>query len=219
MARTYGMISNIDVSVGRVLDALEELGLRENTLIVYLSDHGDLMGDHWLQQKGPFHFDGLIRVPFIWSWPDHILPGRVNSNIVSMLDFAPTILDLCGVPIPEGPKPVEPFLPLEHPPWPGPSLRPILEGSEEPVRDSALLDQDDDHLGIRLRTLVTERYRLSWYAGQPFGELFDLQEDPSELHNLWEDPGYYSVRHELTARLLDQVIMSDSRLPRQLSIS
>jgi arylsulfatase A-like enzyme len=219
MARTYGMISNVDANIGRVLDALEELGLRENTLVVYLSDHGDLMGDHWLQQKGPFHFDGLIRVPFIWSWPDYILPGWVNSNIVSMLDFAPTILDLCGVSIPEGPKPVEPFLPLELPPWPGHSLRPILEGSEEPVRDSALLDQDDDCLGIRLRTLVTERYRLSWYAGQPYGELFDLHEDPPELHNLWEDPGYDSVRHELTAHLLDQVIMSDSRLPRQLSVS
>ncbi|HEY63275.1 MAG TPA: sulfatase-like hydrolase/transferase [Caldilineae bacterium] len=217
MARTYGMISNVDANIGRVLDALEELGLRENTLVVYLSDHGDLMGDHWLQQKGPFHFDGLIRVPFIWSWPGHIIPNTVNTSIVSLLDFAPTILDLCGVPIPEGLRPEEPFLPLELPPWPGHSLRPILEGREKAVRDTAFIEHDEDCLGLRLRTLVTERYRLTWYAGQPYGELFDLQEDPQELHNLWDDPAYRPVRDELTAQLLDQVIMSDSRLPRRLS--
>jgi len=228
MARTYGMISNVDASVGRVLDALEELGMRDNTLVMYLSDHSDLMGDHWLQQKGPFHFDGLIRVPFMWSWPGHIVPDTVNTSIVSLLDFAPTVLDVCGVPIPEGPTPVDPsflagprpakpFVSLQLPPWPGHSLAPILGGRETTVRDAALIDHDDDRLGLRLRTLVTERYRLTWYANKPYGELFDLQEDPQELHNLWDDPEYRSLRSELIAHLLDQVVMSDSRLPRPLS--
>ena len=223
MARTYGMVSQVDGNVGRVLDALEELGLRENTLVVYLADHGDLMGDHWLQQKGPFHFGGLIRVPFIWSWPGHIATGTVHTGIASLLDFAPTILDLCGVPIPEGPRPVEPVVPPELPPWPGHSLRPILEGNEESLRDAALVENDAEYLGLRLRTLVTERYRLTWYVRmdcmrrQPYGELFDLQEDPQELHNLWDDAGYHSLRDELATYLLDQVIMADSRLPRRLS--
>jgi arylsulfatase A-like enzyme len=217
MARTYGMVSNVDANIGRVLTALEELGLCENTIIVYLSDHGDLMGDHWLQQKGPFHYQGLIRVPFIWSWPGYIEPATVNTNLVSMLDFAPTILDLCGVPIPEGSRPEEPFLPLELPPWPGHSLRPTLERHENAVRDAALVEQDDDRLGMRLRTMVTDRYRLSWYAGRPYGELFDLKEDPQELRNLWDDPGSSSIRSELVAHLLDQVLLSESCLPRRLA--
>jgi arylsulfatase A-like enzyme len=67
IARTYGMISFIDQEVGRVLDRLESLGLRENTIVIFMADHGDMMGDHWLINKGPFHFEGLLRVPFIWS--------------------------------------------------------------------------------------------------------------------------------------------------------
>ena len=218
MARTYGMVSNIDANVGRILDTLEELDLIENTLVVYLSDHGDLMGDHWLQQKGPFHFDGLIRVPFIWSWPDHIESDVVNKDIVSLLDFAPTIMDLCGVSIPRD-RSVEPFLPLELPAWPGHSLFPSPEGRQPSVREAAFVDYDEDWLGLRLRTLVTKRYRLTWYAGQPYGELFDLQEDPQELHNLWNQPAHQAVRNELTAQLLDQMIMHDSRLPRCLAES
>jgi arylsulfatase A-like enzyme len=217
MARTYGMVSQVDFHVGRVMGALEELGLGDDTLVVYLSDHGDLMGDHWLQQKGPFHFDGLIRVPFIWSWPGHVSQDTVDESVVSMLDFAPTILDLCGVPIPEGPQPVEPLIPVEIDPWPGRSLRSSLAGGEVAGRDGVLIENDADYLGLRLRTLVTERYRLTWYAGQPYGELFDLQEDPQELYNRWDDAGYRPVRDELVAHLLDLVVMSDPRLPRRLA--
>ena len=216
MARTYAMVSNMDANIGRVLDALEGLGLRDNTIVIYLSDHGDMMGDHWLQQKGPFHFGGLIRVPFIWSWPGHIPAGRVYNGVASLLDFAPTILDLCGVPIPVHPDAEKPLHPNAPPPWPGHSLRPLLEGGDADTRESAFIDQDDDASGLRLRTLVTERYRFTWYVGQPYGELFDLQEDPQELRNLWNDPGYRSVRSDLTAALLDQVCMHDYSLPRML---
>ena len=219
MARTCGMMSQVDANIGRVLDSLEDLGLQGDTLVIYLSDHGDLMGDHWLQQKGPFHFDGLIRVPFIWSWPGHIESDTTNNRIVSMLDFAPTVLDLCDVPIPEGPRPVEPFLPLELPPWPGHSLSPLLEGREPAIRDSAIITHDDDRLGLRLRTLITDSHRLTWYGGHPFGELFNLKDDPQELYNLWDIPAYRPLRNELAVHLLDQVVMSDLRLPRRLSVA
>ncbi len=213
IARTYGMITNIDANVGRVLDALDRLNLRENTVIVYLSDHGDLMGDHWLQQKGPFHFDGLIRVPFIWSWPKRIPAGKVNPSIVSLLDFAPTILDLCGVPIPDGSLPKKPHLATTRvlPPWPGRSLRPLLEGRSQALRDRVLIEQDTERL--RARTLVTERYRITCYAGQDYGELFDLQEDPKELYNLWADQGRRSLRNELLISLLDEVLTDGSFRP------
>jgi arylsulfatase A-like enzyme len=141
----------------------------------------------------------------------------VYNGVTSLLDFAPTILDLCGVPIPEGPRPVKPIVPKEGPPWPGHSLRPVLEGSGDNVRSSAFVDHDDDFAGLRVRTLVTRRHRITCYAGQPYGELFDLQEDPQELRNLWSDPGYRSLRYELTAHLLDEVSLHESRFPRKLA--
>ncbi|MCC7352851.1 MAG: sulfatase-like hydrolase/transferase [Anaerolineae bacterium] len=215
IARTYGLVTNIDANVGRVLDTLDRLGLRENTVVVYLADHGDLMGDHWLQQKGPFHFSGLLQIPFIWSWPGRIVPGMVNSGIVSLLDFAPTILDLCGVPLADGSPSRDARLPMmrELPPWPGHSLRPLLEGGTQTLQDRVLIEQDSPEHSLRARTLVTERYRITCYAGQEYGELFDLQEDPDELYNLWADPGRRPLRNILITQLLDEMLVDSSLVP------
>ena len=216
IAHTYGMIALIDEQVGRVLDCLEALGLRQDTIVVFLSDHGDLMGDHGLLNKGPFHFEGLIRVPFIWSWPGHFPAGRATAALASFLDFAPTLLDLCGVPVPEGPVPPEPEAPQMLPPWPGLSLAPILCGHSEGVRDAVVVENDEDYLGLRLRTLVTDRFKLTIYAGQPYGELYDLHKDGHELYNRWHDPACACLRDELRLRLLDELVRTDSVLPRRL---
>ena len=103
------------------------------------------------------------------------------------------------------------------PPWPGRSLRPLLGGRQASVRDVALIENDEDYLGLRLRSLVTERYKFTTYAGQPFGELFDLAQDPGELHNLWHDPDRRSLRHDLHVSLIDELVLTDSTLPRRLS--
>ena len=73
------MVSLIDKHVGRILAALDESGQRDNTVVVFLSDHGDLMGDHGLMNKGPWHFEGLLRVPMIWSWPGHVRVQRTQA--------------------------------------------------------------------------------------------------------------------------------------------
>jgi arylsulfatase len=217
IARTYGMISFVDQEVGRVLDEVEELGLREDTVICFLSDHGDMMGDHWLINKGPFHFEGLLRAPFLWSWPGRFPQGLVTHGLASFLDFAPTVLDLCGVPIPEGEVPAAPEAPLAPPPWPGRSLVPQLRGESDALQHAVLVENDEDYLGLRLRTLVTDQYKLTVYPGQPYGELFDLKEDPGELHNRWSDPAYAEIRTELRLALLDEIIRTDCALPRRLS--
>jgi len=217
IAHTYGMIALIDEHVGRILDALDALGLRENTIVMFMSDHGDMMGDHWLLNKGPFHFEGLLRVPFIWSWPGRFPEGVATHALASLLDFAPTVLDLCDAPIPEGLTPPEPEARCQLPAWPGRALTPILTGEAETVQDAVVVENDEDYLGLKLRTLVTKRYKLTLYGGQPFGELFDLQTDPDELHNRWADPAYQPVRTELTRRLLDELVRTDSVLPRRLS--
>ena len=92
---------------------------------------------------------------------------------------------------------------------------PILENGEERAEGSALVEMDEDYLGLKLRTLVTKHYRLTVYSGQSYGELFDLRADPDEVQNRWADPNYRSVREELRGRLLDKIMETDCSLPRQ----
>jgi len=216
IALTYGMISLVDKNVGRVMRALEKGGRREETVVVFMSDHGDMMGDHWMLNKGPFQFDGICRIPLIWAWPERFAAGVVTAALASQLDFAPTILDLAGVPIPEGSVPRRPEAPEMPAAWPGRSLRPVLEGNTADVRDAVIIENDEDYLGLRLRTLVTQDYQLTVYGGQEYGELFDLKEDPGQLHNLWDSTKHRELKRDLQRRLLHELIETDSALPRRL---
>ena len=110
------------------------------------------------------------------------------------------MLDIAGVPIPEGQKPPSAVGKWEYPPWPGRSLLLVATSREIGTSDAALVEDDQDDLGFRLRTLVTQRYRLTAYSGQSYGELFDLQEDPDEVHNLWDQPRHARLRDELRHR-------------------
>ena len=147
-AITYGMISFVDQQVGRILDTLERLGLADDTVVVFTADHGDLLGDHWLMNKGPFHFDGLLRVPGIWRYPRAFQPGVTSSALTSHLDFAPTVLDLAGVPQQAleasalWAAPGEPEAPDQLRPLPGRSLVPLLSGEVDRVQDAVLVEND-----------------------------------------------------------------------------
>ena len=180
------------------------------------ADHGEALGDHGMWGKGPFHYDSVVRVPLLVSWPRRFLREQVHDDVVSLVDFAPTILDIAGVPVPEGHVPPTPVSPDAPPAWPGHSLVPVLEGRAGTGRNRALIEDDQDKLGFRVRTLVTQRYRLTAYSGQTYGELFDFQEDPGELRNLWDDPAHQSVRDELRLALLDEIMETDPALPRQM---
>ncbi len=215
-AMAYGMISQIDQAIGRVLSALDESGMRDDTVVVFMADHGNMHGDHWMMNMPPTHLDGTLRVPSVWSWPGHFEEGEVTDALGSHLDFAPTVLDLAGRPIPEGLTPPTPEAPKHLPPWPGESLAPLLTGDADSVQDSVIAENDEDYLGLRLRTLVTPDYHLTVYAGQPYGELFDLREDPEQLFNLWDDPERQALKRDLQALLLERLALTDSTLPRRL---
>lgn len=212
IAGTYGMVTHLDTEIGRVLDALEEHGVAEETVVVFLADHGDMMGDHGLLWKSFYTFEGCIRIPTIVS-----VPGRFGGpgtpvgvqceSLISQIDLLPSILDLCDVPMPgaDWTETETPFQrgterPLSS--YPGRSWASLACGSREPIRDAVVLENDDPVTGYRVRALVTERYRLSIYPGTGEGELFDLKEDPNELVNLFESRA--DLRHELTARLLSE---------------
>jgi arylsulfatase A-like enzyme len=177
------MISAIDHQVGRIIDALEAKGQLDNTILIFISDHGEWLGDHGLLLKGPMLYDGLLRVPFVACGPD-IPQGKVVDDPVSTLDLRATLADLAG---------------LNVTPDNGASLLPVMAGAE--TRDFALneweVDATRSGVDLDLRTVRTKRHRLSVDLLTGAGELYDLQEDPDELTNQVNDPGRRRVREEL----------------------
>ncbi len=125
MAVYYGMISLLDKYVGQILAQLDRLGLAENTLVVFTTDHGHLFGQHGLIAKGPFHYEDLLKLPFIARLPGRIPAGRQCAALQSLVDLAPTFLDFAGIPIPRAMS--------------GRSQRPVWEGLAQRVRDHLLV--------------------------------------------------------------------------------
>lgn len=193
IALNYGSISNIDHQVGRILDALQNYGLADNTVVVFTSDHGDYLGDHQLLLKGPIHYRGLTRVPFIWADPAAGRGTASDAALASTIDIAPTILERAGV---------APFNGIQ-----GTSLLPLATGRTAAVRDALMLEEEGQRviLGfdtrIRCRTLLMDKHRLTVYDGASWGELYDLDADPHETRNLWDDPSSRPVRARMFERL------------------
>jgi len=208
------MTGFVDREIGRILETLNSENLRNETVVIFLSDHGDLMGGHWQTGKGVYHFDDVIRVPFIWSWSGHFPEGMRTDGVVSTVDILPAVLDICDVPFPEPGYEgyVEPGCGL--PALPGRSIREQLEGTQTRTHDGVIVESDD-YYGLRARTYVTDRYKLTMYPDEEYGELFDLGEDPEELHNRWGDQEYADVRAQLSEEFLDAYIQQDSCLPRK----
>jgi arylsulfatase A-like enzyme len=185
IANYYGMISLIDHQVGRIRIALDELGLAEDTLIVFTSDHGEWLGDHGLLVKGPMAYEGLLRVALLVEGPG-VPAGQCIGDPVSTLDLAPTLCDYAGS---ELPVPVH-----------GRSLRSVIE-SGQPERDFARsewhLRPSRSGVELQLQTVRTRRHKLTLEQISGAGELYDLREDPSEMRNCYDDPAYAAVRREL----------------------
>ena len=189
----YGMISFMDHWIGQTLDALDELGLTDQTLIVFTSDHGHYLGQHGLIAKGPFHYEDVIRAPFITAVPGtpEDKCGETCTDIQSIVDLAPTFLDAAGL------KPSRAMQGVSQlPGWLG-------DAHFESKRDHAIVENHHQAGGeVHLRTLVTDRYKLTVYRGRDWGELFDLQEDPEELRNLYNDPDFSAVKHDMAMKLI-----------------
>jgi len=210
-ALTYGMISLVDDAVGRVVDALRRTGADRDTVIIFTTDHGDYLGDHQLMLKGPIHYDALIRVPLIWVDPQMEGGARRSAALGSTIDIAASVLDRAQVAPSNGMQ--------------GRSLLPLMHGERETIQPSVLIEDEVQRtfLGfsrpVRMRTLITDRYRLSLYLDSSWGELYDLHSDPHELRNLWADPGHLAQRGELLEALAKKMIEASdrSRLPTHLA--
>ena len=160
----YNMVKIIDQQMGRIMACLDEQGLHENTLVLFTTDHGELLGDHGLWMKGPFHYEQLVCVPTLVRYPTAIPPGQRSEALFSHVDIVPTVLAAAGLPISDAIDGVD--------------AMPMLSGEQVSVRDSLLIECVDDPQGLRLKTIVTDNRKLTWYCGHPSGELYDLESDP-----------------------------------------
>lgn len=180
--RSYmGMQSLLDHHLGRVLDALDEFGLTNNTLVIYTSDHGDYMGDHFLWSKGGSHYDGAVRVPLIIRWPGYVPTGACSSSLQSLVDIAPTTMRAAGL---------DP-----HPLMQGVDQLSCWQKPNTAVREGALIEHRVES-GLYVNSWITDRFRLSLYHDVTHRcdelELYDLKDDPQELFSLAADASYRS---------------------------
>ena len=223
-ALAWGMVRHVDDCIGKVMDFLEHSGKLENTVVIFLADHGELMGDHGMYCKGPFHYEGLLHIPMVISWPGHFKQNGRTKALVSILDFMPTILELAEIPYPDGPvKPWEgPFEGKQlysESPLPGKSLIPLLTGKEERVQESILVEDDDDIRKVFLRTLITEDYKITIYSDRTYGELFDRRNDPEERHNLWDEEDKKEIKQEMLWKLTQKMLACQNRTSRRIGIA
>jgi arylsulfatase A-like enzyme len=212
----YGMVSFIDDEVGRFARMLDEEGIAGDTIVVFMSDHGDYLGDHGMVRKSPAMYDSLVRIPLLISWPGRISPMRVTDTLVESTDLAPTLLELADVGSLPGAD--------------GRSLVPLLRGetlahkthvfglygSAGAAYTAAEVEAEDlDALMTRPHPWmhqVTMRGRMAMVRTMDWklvhyrngeGELYDLREDPDELVNRYEEPTCAGVRAELTQAVAD----------------
>jgi len=188
IATYYGMMAFTDHAIGQILADLERLGQADNTLVVFTSDHGHFYGQHGLKAKGAFHYEDLIRVPFIARWPGHMAAGQRSESIVSLVDLAPSFLGAAGQSVPGVMSGLD-----QHAAWCG------EPGAK--VRDHALVENRHQPTKIHLRTYVDARYKITIYYNETYGEIFDLENDPGELTNLWALPEHAALKSELLLKL------------------
>ena len=212
-AAYYAMIELIDDNVGRMLDSLERTGQRDNTIVIFMSDHGEALGDHGLLLKGCRFYEGLARVPLIISLPGSFLEGARRQALVELLDVAPTLLDLAGLPIPERMQ--------------GATLRNLLVDAEaqDHHRDHVRCEyyrginpaMRDNYNGTFATMIRDERYKLVVYHGHGLGELFDLETDPDEFNNLWDEPALTETRVALMQLSFDALALATDIGPKQIT--
>jgi arylsulfatase A-like enzyme len=183
-------IDAVDDNVGRLLDYLDKNGLAENTIVIYTSDQGFFLGDHdWFDKR--FMYEESLKMPFLVRWPARVKAGSVNNGMILNVDFAPTLLDAAGQKVPADIQ--------------GRSFLSLLKGERPRDWRTSMYyryyhyPQDhrvQPHYGVR-----TERYKLIYFNKINQWELFDLEKDPYELKNVYNDPAYAETRKKLTEEM------------------
>jgi len=206
VAAYYAQIELIDDQVGRMLEALEATGQREDTIVIFTSDHGEMLGDHGLTQKGCRFYEGAVRVPLVLSWPGHFKAGLRSDALVELTDLPVLLMQATRLPVPDHVQ--------------GKSILPILAGEADPGRHRDFVrceyhDAMPVRNASRANMIFDGRYKLIVYHGHDVGELYDLAEDPQEFRNLWDDPSSEGIKWDLMKRIFDAAMLAtDDGQPR-----
>ncbi len=209
IASYHSQMAFIDYQFGRVTETLRRLGLWDHTLVLFTADHGLSLNDHWQWRHGPFLFDQVVNIPMIWSVPGRQRTGGSVEELVEGVDVMPTILDWCGVPPPAGVQ--------------GVSLGGLIAGDPHARGKQSVLLQERhapdlaargiDPTAVNQVGIRTHDWKLIHYHDAPWGELYDLTNDPGEFRNLWAEARYVARRRELEALLLDRLVGAQDPLP------
>jgi len=184
----YGMMSCLDKYVGRIVDHLDALGLAEDTLVLFSTDHGHFFGQHGLIAKGAFHYEDMIRIPWIVRCPGRVPAGKRCAALQSLVDLPQSFLSICGIPAPRT--------------MTGVDQSPVWFGEADAARDHILVENRHQPTTVHCKTYVDKRYKMTIYYRQTYGEIFDLVQDPGEVNNLWDDPAAHALKTELLQKFL-----------------
>ena len=211
-AAYYAMIELIDHNVGRILKMLDESGQRENTIVIFMSDHGELLGDHGIYLKGPFLYDCSVRVPLVISWPGRFKSGLRSDALVELVDVVPTLLNAAGMPVP--------------PRVQGRSFYDLCAGNADPHHHKDYVYAEyyvgqPFHRALPIQPLVTmirdRAHKIAVYAGMEQGELYDLKADPDEFDNLWDSPAHKDLKHDLVKMCFDASVCTTDPIPERVA--
>lgn len=194
IAYYYATVSLVDREIGRILDVLDKRELLDNTIVVFTSDHGDLLGNRGMLWKGQMLYDHLIRVPMVIRFPREIPCGKIIADLCQATDVMPTLLDFANMPTPDGVQ--------------GKSMRPLLRMEKVPWRDAVFSEAG------HVKMIRDFNWKLIFYAGKQYGELYHLYSDRLECENLYDHPDYARRRASLIERLTTLLIESEDPLPQ-----
>ncbi|MEI6602620.1 MAG: sulfatase-like hydrolase/transferase [Clostridia bacterium] len=207
-AAYWAMIDLIDVQVGRIMEALKASGQDKNTVVIFTSDHGEMLGDHQMLKKGGLLYDSATHVPLVMSCPGVIPLGQTLSPLYELGDLAPTILEAAGL--------------AKHPGMQLESFWKQITGQEQPCGKETVYceyyNANPDKVPQYLTMLRADQIKIIVHHGETLGELYDLYLDPHELNNLWDHPAYQSIKHDWIKATCDTLAFHADPLPARIGI-
>ncbi|GAA3404126.1 sulfatase-like hydrolase/transferase [Paenibacillus hodogayensis] len=204
VARYYGIISQMDEAVGRVLEKLRRIGAADRTIVVFTADHGDMCGSHRMMDKHYIMYDDVVHVPLLLRWPQVVQGGTRRDELVyNLLDIPPTLLELSGA---EPPPPGH---------WHGASLVPLLSGQQHRSpswRDEVVASYNGQQFGLYSQRMIrTDAWKYVWNCTD-IDELYDLTADPAELVNRIGDKRHADLTASLRRRLYERLLADGDAL-------
>lgn len=205
-AAYLAMVSLIDDQVGRIIEALEETGQLSRTLLIFMSDHGEMLGDHGIYMKGPHFYDQALRVPLIFHWPEGFASGVTYDGLTELIDLAPTLCDAAGI--------------EHHSGFQGKSLFRFCQGKDLNTKHRTHVFSEYynawTHAHAYGSMLRSETEKIVVYHRSEQGELYDLQGDPDEHENLWNHPQEAERKLRLLKACFDSSVFTMDPMPPRL---